>query len=284
MTSREEYRRQQGLGDDDNQAEEVAAPPKSPNHLRIHSIINLAIVLWLFLASFWLYRTIFNKQFAIREASSTAVADQIDSAVDSALEQYNLPHSILTKKETNRLVREAVSDVYDNQRISLDLSPITNQLQSSVSGALSSYGIDSSLAGNSINAISTQLNSVVNDKVNNDDVKNFTAGLHTATLIDQAVMAVSGILLVVQLVAAIFRRYLLKLFAWAGIIATALLAVTISLSRQIVLEATQALPDLSASVVGVVKAVAAVGWTTAAISGGLAIICLITHILLDFRR
>ncbi|WP_367341924.1 hypothetical protein [Limosilactobacillus sp.] len=283
MTSREEYRRQQGLNEQDN-VSEAPSQPQNHNHLRIRKVIGFAVVLWLFLASFWLYRTIFNKQFAVREAGSTAVADQIDSAVDSALEQYNLPHSILTKKDTNSLVKQAVSDVYDNQRISLDLSPITNQLQSSVSGTLSSYGIDSSLAGSSINAISTQLNSAVNEKVNNDAVRSFTTGLHTATLVDVAVMAISGILAVVQLVTAIFRRYVLQLVAWSGIVATVLLAVTITLTRQIVLEATQALPDLSASVVGVVKDVASVGWTITVVSAVVAIACLLVHLLLGFRR
>ncbi len=284
MTSREEYRRQQGISDERGSNDAPPQPTTPHNHLRIRRVISFVVVLWLFLASFWLYRTIFNKQFAVREASSTAVADQIDSAVDSVLEQYNLPHSILTKKETNSLVKQAVSDVYDNQRISLDLSPITNQLQSSVSGTLSSYGIDSSLTGNSINAISTQLNSAVNEKVNNDAVKSFTTGLHTATLIDIAVMAISGILVVVQMVAAIFRRYVLKLVAWAGIAATALFAVTISLTRQIVLEATQSLPDLSASIVGVVKDVAQVGWTIAIVSAAVSIVCLLVHIFLGFRR
>lgn len=284
MTSREEYRRQQQNTGEEKTADNLSPQPKNSNHLKIHKVISFAIVLWLLLASFWLYRTIFNKQFAIREAGSTAVADQIDSAVDSALEQYNLPRSILTKKETSSLVKQAVGDVYDNQRISLDLSPITNQLQSSVSGALSSYGIDSSLAGNSINAISTQLNSVVNEKVNNDAVKSFTTGLHTASLIDLAVMAISGILVVVQVVASVFRRYVLKMIGIAGIIATVLLSATIMLTRQIVLEATRALPDLSASVVGVVKDVASVGWAIVVVSAVTAVACLLINILLGFRR
>ncbi|WP_283583089.1 hypothetical protein [Limosilactobacillus difficilis] len=284
MTSREEYRQQQGRDTPEQMEPQEPAAFPTGSHLRIHTIIMFALVIWLFLTSFWLYRTIFNKQFAIREASSTAVADQINSAVDSALEQYNLPHSILTKKETNSLVKQAVSDVYDNQRISLDLSPITNQLQSSVSSTLSSYGIDSSLAGNSINAVSTQLNSAVNERVNNDSVKSFTEGLHTASLIDLAVMAVSGILAVVQLVTASFRRYPLKLLAWSGFLAALLLAGTISVGRQVVLEASRTLPDLAASVVGVVKDIANFGWRLAIVTAVISAICLLTHTLLSLRR
>lgn len=282
MTSREEYRRQQSAAN--NQYVDEPLPPE-PRRGHFHTIISLALCLWVLLTSFWLYRTIFNEGFATREVSSTVVAEQLNQEVENAMSAYAVPRSVLTKQESVKLARQAVSNVYDNQAINLDLSSLTDRMESSVSSAASSYGVDvDSIAGGSLNALTNQLNSTVNQRVNTQQVKTFTKQLHVAKIVNMAALAISGVLTIVLLVTALIQRGFFPVLSWSVVITTVLLAGSIMVSGSVAKQFSRAVPDFSSSIVSVWGDVAKVGWHLVIALVVLMVIIWVGRIILRQRR
>lgn len=281
MTSREEYRRQQAAAD---QQEYYETPPV-PRRSHLKTIIGLAVCLWVLLVSFWLYRTILNKDFARQEVGSTVVADQLNQEVDNVLSAYAVPRSVLTKHESVSLARQAVSNVYDDQAINLDMSSVTDRLESSVEGPANSFGVNvDSIAGSSINALTNQLNSALNQRVNTPQVKIFTKQLHVAKVVNMAALAISGVLVIVMLVSALVQRGVLSIFSWALTAATVLTGGSIMISGSVAKLVSRAVPDFSSSIVAVWGNVARSGWHLVILVGMLTIICWLARIFLARGR
>lgn len=278
MTSREEYQQQQTA---ENQQFNDELPSRQ-THWK--TVLGLAICLWALLVSFWLYRTILKKNFATNEVQQTVVADQLNQEIDNVLADYAVPRSVLTKRESVKLTRQAVTDVYNNQAINLDLSSVTDRLESSVSEMAGSYGVDvNSVAGNSLSALTNQLNSAVNQRVNTQQVKTFTHQLHVAKLVNMAVLAASGVLTIVLLVSAAVKRGFLAISSWALTLTSLLSAVSILGSGSIARQFSRAIPDFSSSIVPVWGDVSRFGWYLVALVIVLAIICWVGRILMVRR-
>lgn len=278
MTSREEYQQQQTA---ENQQFNDELPSRQ-THWK--TVLGLAICLWALLVSFWLYRTILKKNFATNEVQQTVVADQLNQEIDNVLADYAVPRSVLTKRESVKLTRQAVTDVYNNQAINLDLSSVTDRLESSVSEMAGSYGVDvNSVAGNSLSALTNQLNSAVNQRVNTQQVKTFTHQLHVAKLVNMAVLAASGVLTIVLLVSAAVKRGFLAISSWALTLTSLLSAVSILGSGSIARQFSRAIPDFSSSIVAVWGDVSRFGWYLVALVIVLAIICWVGRILMVRR-
>lgn len=273
MTSREEYQQQQTA---ENQ--QYNGMPARQTHWK--TVVGLVICLWALLVSFWLYRTILNKNFATAEVKQTVVADQLNQEVDNVLADYVVPRSVLTKQESVKLTKQAVTDVYNNQSINLDLSSVTDRLESSVSEMAGNYGVDvNSVAGSSLNALTNQLNSTVNQRVNTQQVKVFTHQLHVAKLVNMAVLAASGVLTIVLLVSAVVKRGFLSISSWALTLTSVLFAVSILTSGSIARQFSRAIPDFSSSIVAVWGDVSRFGWYLVALVVVLAIICWVARLL-----
>lgn len=278
MTSREEYQQQRSA---ENQQYNDALPSRQ-THWR--TVLGLVICLWALLVSFWLYRTIFDKDFATTEVQQTVVADQLNQEVNNVLADYGVPRSVLTKRESVKLTRQAVTNVYDNQAINLDLSSVTDRLESSVSEMAGNYGVDvNTVAGSSLNALTNQLNSAINQRVNTQQVKTFTQQLHVAKLVNMAVLAVSGVLTIVLLVSALVKRGLLPIFSWALTLTSVLAALSIMVSGNIARQVSRAIPDFSSSIVAVWGDVSRFGWHLVILAVVLAVICWIAR-LVRIRR
>lgn len=278
MTSREEYQQQQTA---ENQQFNDELPSRQ-THWK--TVLGLAICLWALLVSFCLYRTILHKNFATNEVQQTVVADQLNQEIDNVLADYAVPRSVLTKRESVKLTRQAVTDVYNNQAINLDLSSVTDRLESSVSEMAGSYGVDvNSVAGNSLSALTNQLNSAVNQRVNTQQVKTFTHQLHVAKLVNMAVLAASGVLTIVLLVSAAVKRGFLAISSWALTLTSLLSAVSILGSGSIARQFSRAIPDFSSSIVAVWGDVSRFGWYLVALVIVLAIICWVGRILMVRR-
>lgn len=278
MNSREEYQQQQTA---ENQQFNDELPSRQ-THWK--TVLGLAICLWALLVSFWLYRTILKKNFATNEVQQTVVADQLNQEIDNVLADYAVPRSVLTKRESVKLTRQAVTDVYNNQAINLDLSSVTDRLESSVSEMAGSYGVDvNSVAGNSLSALTNQLNSAVNQRVNTQQVKTFTHQLHVAKLVNMAVLAASGVLTIVLLVSAAVKRGFLAISSWALTLTSLLSAVSILGSGSIARQFSRAIPDFSSSIVAVWGDVSRFGWYLVALVIVLAIICWVGRILMVRR-
>jgi hypothetical protein len=281
VTSREEYRQQQFAAENQQSYEE----PITPHQSHWKTVISLAVCLWVLLVSFWLYRTILSKEFAAEEVKQTVVADQLNQEVDNVLANYAVPRSVLTKRESVKLARQAVKDVYDNQAINLDMSTVTDRLESSVSSLTGNYGVDvSSIAGSSLNALTNQLNSAVNQRLNTQQVKTFTKQLHIAKIVDMAALAISGILTIVLLVSALLKRNLMPIISWALSFVSLLAAGSIMVSGSVAKQVSRAVPDFSSSIISVWSDVAQFGWHLVILTVALAAACWVARIVVARRH
>lgn len=280
MTSREEYRQQQSAAENQQNYDEAVTPRLA--HWK--TVIGLAACLWVLLVSFWLYRTILSKEFAAEEVKQTVVADQLNQEVDNVLASYAVPRSVLTKQESVKLARQAVKNVYDNQAINVDMSSVTDRLESSVSSLAGNYGVDvSSVAGSSLNALTNQLNSAVNQRLNTQQVKTFTKQLHLAKVVNIAVLSISGILTIVLLVSALLKRNLIPIVSWSLTIVSLLAAGSIMVSGSVARQFSQAVPDFSSSIISVWGDVAQFGWHLVILTVVLAAVCWIARIIVARR-
>lgn len=280
MTSREEYRQQQSAAENQQNYD----VPVAPRRAHWKTVIGLAVCLWVLLVSFWLYRTILSKEFAAEEVKQTVVADQLNQEVDNVLASYAVPRSVLTKQESVKLARQAVKNVYDNQAINVDMSSVTDRLESSVSSLAGNYGVDvSSVAGSSLNALTNQLNSAVNQRLNTQQVKTFTKQLHLAKVVNMAALAISGILTIVLLVSALLKRNLIPIVSWSLTIVSLLAAGSIMVSGSVAKQFSRVVPDFSSSIISVWGDVAQFGWHLVILTVVLAAVCWIARIIVARR-
>src|SRR5699024_11994507 len=65
--------------------------------------------------------------------------------VNSSLIQYGISTSVLKKSDTDKLINQAIDQVYAGEKINLDLSPIVNNVGTSVNSQLAQYGLSTSM-------------------------------------------------------------------------------------------------------------------------------------------
>ena len=209
MTTRSELRAQQRAAEEEaaqEKKEEPVAVPKRRHHFfNFWGVISLVLLL----LSLIVNATFLNRSFVLHEIKGSVVETTITDQVNAGLEQYGISGSVLTDKETDQLLTQAVNQVYAGKKISLDLSKVTAKVGSSVDSELSQYGL-SGVGSTATAAISQDVNAAVNSQVNNSAVASFTRGVQVARAVTNVIMIGSGLVVVALLVLALLRRHLLE--------------------------------------------------------------------------
>lgn len=73
-------------------------------------------------------RTVLTSGFVMHEVTSSTVETDLLDQVQAGLSQYGIPRTVLTKDDTDRIVRTVVNQAFAGQELSLDLSQVTNRL------------------------------------------------------------------------------------------------------------------------------------------------------------
>lgn len=189
------------------------APEKVKRHIGF--IIVGTIFLTLLVVSMVLNSTVLNRRFAVREVTDSTVADDITSQVNAGLEKYGISSKVLTKKTTNKLVAQAINQVYAGKKISLNLAPVTKSVGNEVDSQLSQYGISGSIiSGQASQELTSDINTVVNSQLNTSEVTSFIHELQVVKTVTNLVMFASGIIVVLLAVVALFGRYFTRAFSW----------------------------------------------------------------------
>lgn len=68
--------------------------------------------------------TVLDADFAADELADSPISTQLQEEVNGSLSEYGVSGSLLTTKETHRLVRQAVKQVYAGKSIKLDLTNV----------------------------------------------------------------------------------------------------------------------------------------------------------------
>lgn len=170
----------------------------------------------LFILSAILNATILNPKFVLHEVRNSVVETTITDQVNGALERYGVPTSVLTDKDTDRLLNQAVNQVYAGKNIHLDLSTVTQRAGAAADSQLAQYGL-AGVGSAASSALSQNINSVVNGQLNTPAVARLANGIHLAKVTANMIFTITGIGLMVLAVLAVLGRHFAQSFSRMGI-------------------------------------------------------------------
>lgn len=236
MQTRSELRKQQ--------AEPAEVTPPVKHHFRF-CLVGV-IFMTLLMVSLVLNQTFLNKRFVSHEITSSTLETDLLDSVHEGMSQYGIPAKMLTKNEADKIVRTTIDQAFDGQEIKVDLSPVTDQLAGEADSQLAQFGISTSLLpADASDAVTSNVNSAVNSRINTPQVTAAINGLRIAKTVNSVVMVASALVVLLLAVLAVFGRHLITSFSWitsfALVISGGLVVITRSLIPQLVREA----PDYS---------------------------------------
>lgn len=243
-----------------------------PSHHVGFRLIGI-LLLTLFTVSLIFNQTFLNKKFVTRELTSSTVETQLLDEVHAGMSQYGLPAKLLTKSAADHLVRTAVNQAFAGQQLKLDLSPVTDQLAGQADSQLAQFGISTSMlpAGTS-DAITSNVNSAVNSRINTPEVTAFINGLKVTRTVVNIIMVVSAAGVLLLLVLSLFGRHLIKSFSWITTGALGLSGAVVAIIRTAIPQLAQANPDYSSFAVQCADDFQGVAWTWLIVLAVLAIV------------
>lgn len=227
------------------QATEVTTEEPTGHHwgFRVLGILLLT----LFMVSLVLNRTFLNQRFVTREMTSSTLENQLLDEVDSGMAQYGLPSKMLTKHDTDHIVRTVVRQAFAGEQLKVNLQPVTNQLAGQADSELSQFGISTSLLpAGSTAAITDSVNSAVNSRINTPQVTAVINGLQVAKTITNVVWAVSGLGVIIMIGWALLGHHLLTSFSWITTVALLFSGLLVAVAGRLIPQLAQAAPDFSA--------------------------------------
>ncbi|MDC2837186.1 hypothetical protein PO148_05310 [Limosilactobacillus mucosae] len=253
--SREEMRRQQ---------KQTAAPVKKPHPHHFWASF-LGVLLTLIIAvGLLLNATVLNADFAADELADSPISTQLKEQVNSSLSEYGVSGSLLTTKETKRLVKQAVKQVYAGKNIKFDLTNIEKRLQSKVDDELGAYGLSTSMLPDSATSqFNSQLTNQVNQKLNTSEVQTAAKTITTIKTVVNVMLIISGIALAVLMVWSLFTHCFLQIFSWSTTWTAALYFGLVWLIKLGIAQAAQTEPDYASTIVKIGNDVLIKGWQMA---------------------
>lgn len=250
MVTRSELRAQQQAAQE-KQDEQSSPAPVKQHHKGF--ILGGVIVLTLLFVSLLMNMTVLNSRFVIHEATNSVIEDNLVSQVNGGLEKYGISSSVLTKKDTNKLIKQAVNQVYAGKRIKLDLTPVVKHVGTSASNELSQYGIEVNIPSQVTGGVAAELNAEVNSQVNTPAVTTFIDDLKVAKTACNLVEVISGLILLVLVGWSLIDHHLWQSFSWIGLWTLVVGTVLVQISRQLVLQAAQDEPDYTSLIAQVMN-------------------------------
>ena len=240
MTTRSELRRTQR-----QEKVEQSIEVTSQKHHFLYCLWGVICVTLLGLALL-VNSTLLNVNFIKKEVTSSSLESVILSQVNSSLTQYGISTSVLQKSDTDKLINQAIDQIYAGEKIKLDLSPVVNSVNSSVNSQLAQYGLSTSmLPAGSSSAITSNINSMVNSQLNTPEVAQLINGIKIAKTITNFILAISIIGLIVLILKGLWRRHLISSFRWICLWGTILYTGTVMAIHALALQIGEGQPDLS---------------------------------------
>lgn len=253
------------------QVEPAPAPAKTGHHLffRFWGIVFVTLLSLALL----LNGTLLNKDFVKHEITTSSLETVMLDQVNSSLTQYGIPTTALQKSDADKLVEQAVDQVYSGQKISLDLTPVVNNVNSSVNSQLAQFGLSTSMlpAGSSA-TVAGNLNAAVNNQLNTPQVTGLITGIKIAKAVVNITLLVSAIMLVVLVIKAILQHHGLASFSWISLLGMVVLLAVIAAIKAIATQVGAQFSDISPFISQLTDDFAQRGMTYAFLLAGVAVI------------
>lgn len=246
------------------QKQQADVSVKQPRHHHFGATF-LGILLTMVIAiAVLLNATVLDADFAADELADSPISTQLQEEVNGSLSEYGVSGSLLTTKETHRLVRQAVKQVYAGKSIKLDLTNVEKRLQSKVDDELGSYGLSTSLLPSSATSeFNQQLTNQVNQKLNTDEVQTAAKTITTVKTVVNVLLAISGLALAVLIVWSLFKHCFLAVFSWSTAWSAGLYFGFVWLIKLGINQAAQEQPDYASTIATIGNDVLTRGWRIA---------------------
>lgn len=251
MTTRQEIRRQQ----------QPEAIPHN-NHPRHRMRVFWGIVaLTLLGVSLLFSQTVLNQHFAEHEIQRSDLASTVNNNLNDVAGKYGITGGVLDDSTTNKLLKQAVDQIYSGQQLNLDFSSAIKKSTSGTGTSIDGIQPPQGLLSSSIGSAATNgVSAALNQQINSPELQKFTGILKTWQTVNTIVMVVSAIVLVVTLVIMIIGRATMGSFIrLVGIAAVLLLLVTEAV-KAIVVAIGRQFPDYSSLLIQVANDIAQVGF------------------------
>ncbi|WP_269257400.1 hypothetical protein [Limosilactobacillus vaginalis] len=198
------------------QQEKLSSSSEKP-HRHPLTIVWGTILVVLLMLSLMLNQTLLNARFVNHEISRSNLSSTLMETVNSNLSQYGISTTALSDKEANKLVTQAVDQVYSGKEINLNLQPVINNVGNSASQTAARYGISAEVTNSMTSGVSDEVASAINSQLNTSQVKQFTSMILIAKTVDHAVALISAIGLGIMILVAVLRKCFIRSFSWIGL-------------------------------------------------------------------
>lgn len=275
MTTRSELRAKERTKSSEEPAQSVPAEsqsfPKAKHYFRFRIVGTFFLTLLTLMML--INSTILNRDFAKHQIESSSLESLMLDQVNSSLTQYGISTSVLSKNETDKIISQAIDQVYSGEKINLDLSPVLANVNSSVNDQLAQYGLSTSmLPAGGTSSITSNVNSAVNSQLNTPVVAQVTTGIRIAKVVVNLILFASLAMLVILIMKAGWQKHLLASFSWISLLTLLVFNLLVTGIKVVVSQSGAQFPDLSPFITQVVEAVQQRGMTYSLLLGGLAII------------
>lgn len=191
---------------------------KRPKHVGLHLVAVLAAVF--FLGSWWAQQTVLSEQTAKTTLTTPTVVATVQSELNSGLTQYGLTN-LITATDTKAVLRQLITEVYQDQPLALDLSAVTERASRRADNALSVYGVQ--VPTELTAGVAGTVNTAVNAQLNTSELKTVQQNLQVAKQVASVTLVVSGLLVVLGAVREFFNHALGRYLAVVGLVSGSLL-------------------------------------------------------------
>ena len=192
------------------QQEKLSSSSEKP-HRHPLTIVWGTILVVLLMLSLMLNQTLLNARFVNHEISRSNLSSTLMETVNG------ISTTALSDKEANKLVTQAVYQVYSGKEINLNLQPVINNVGNSASQTAARYGISAEVTNSMTSDVSDEVASAINSQLNTSQVKQFTSMISIAKTVDHAVALISAIGLGIMILVAVLRKYFIRSFSWVGL-------------------------------------------------------------------
>lgn len=203
------------------------------------------ILVVLLMIALILNQTFLNARFINHEISRSNLSSTLMETVNSNLSQYGISTTALSDKEANKLVTQAVDQVYSGKEINLNLQPVINNVDNSASQMAARYGISAGVTNSMTSGVSGEVASAINSQLNTSQVKQFTSMISIAKTVDHVIALISAIGLGLMILVAVLRKYFIRSFSWVGLWSSLITYVLILGLGEIVNQIGSNYPDFS---------------------------------------
>ena len=254
MTTRQEIRRQQQGA--------VTQKNDRPRHPRHPMRVFWGVIAMTLLGVTLLFnQTVLNKHFAEQEIQRSDVASTVNDNLNEVAGKYGINDGALDEGTTNKLLKQAVDQIYAGKQLNLDFSSAIKNSTNGASPSIDGIQIPKGLLSSSVGTAATDgISSALNQQINTPAVQRFTSILQIWRSVNNILMIISAIILVVVVFILIIGRASLSSFMKLAGISAALLAVITQLIKMGIITVGHSFPDYSALLVQIANDIATVGF------------------------